>query len=289
MSINGSGTLDSPYEVTTITEFREKAVEPGVTIKLMNDLLCDEEYPKWYTLNGNSSNKPTVDLNGFHIVNIYLQTNQQCMNNMIFKNGQILNIYEYTFDARRVGCGCLFSFCEFENVAITGKLLVVNDSKLFDTCKFSNCYIDLYYGNIKNNISLSCYQNCNFFLTYSNWYGNTLDNRLFWVSGTVTVDQCRFDGTASTIGRIGVGDNYMTFTFCNNILAFKTSSGSRSLFVTTSYRQALVVQNNIYNSDDATFNGYGGVTGLPFASMTDADKLIDANFPCYKVIKKGVE
>lgn len=132
MAIEGSGTQQDPWLVTTYAELVEKAAESGGYIKVANDINITDEYP-----NGNMPelvlNGSTVDGDGKIIANWYNNnaSHSSISGNGIIKNAKIRNIYHVNGSVALSFCkvdhynGYLFENCEISGI-IAGNCCFAN-------------------------------------------------------------------------------------------------------------------------------------------------------------------
>lgn len=261
MAINGSGTEQDPYIITTYDELVEKASESEAYLKIDNDINITDEYPDGDMPVLNIAS--VIDGNGKKISNWYRTNDNYC----ITIAGATSQVYNLTF--ANIYCKPP-SFREF--IHLSG----YNENYHFVSCKFRGiCFYPLFdaadsYGSRNNFSSCSFYIDSKYgegALLNNNWgyvgmrycYVKVtgVSNSLFGTSRQTFADSCYFDCKM----QVGIYDKLTNCVLDMQTNATFTANGSSS--------NAL----NIINSDHAP----NATAGTGYA-LVDDEHWLDVDY-----------
>ncbi|MDO5558133.1 MAG: hypothetical protein Q4F95_00890 [Oscillospiraceae bacterium] len=281
MSTAGEGTEANPWVIHDVTELREKAIVSGAFLKLANNIACGSS--PWTTIAGISNNKSTIDFDGSKLIEPYIQENNRLFENVNVKQGKISDITEDSFNILDNGCAGLFLNCGINDMAISASLDTFQGSgQMFTGCSIDNIRAEIEFVNKKNyGGGVTVFSNTNISDSYVKLYGNTINNRFFYGSQTITVSGTSFEGKAAYFGTF---TDYSVNIY-NNVFNFESSLTAHNFLTIYSWYNRHM-GNNIYNSDIASYNQLDGLKPVTETQINSPDSLLsDAiNFPVNKVV-----
>lgn len=278
--MTGTGTQTDPYLVDNIADFRSACATRDAYIKLTADLDCNSEgYLGWQTL---TSRCKEVDFDGHALINPLIATSNYLTRGMItplYKNGQILNIYENGAN------GVLYSVA-LSNMSISAFLTKPVDKPFLDIVA-EECNFVINNQNLNNKAwfsvgsdlhGMTAFKDCRFEL-----YGNVcMSDSTFrsWnsISSNVTADGCRFEGVIKKTSN----NNFFEGTIQNCVFAINTRNGIDPSI--SSGKLADVANNtNIYQSDISVFSNHGSAIPCTSEQILDPDYLNSVGFTVAEV------
>lgn len=239
--MTGTGSSANPYIVSTVQELREVAVSGSVYIKFGDNIDCNrDKYYEWTTLNIGGCN---IDFNGFALMYVYLGSGQSLFvadsNPFTLANGKITRLFGE--NCNNILKAPWNNPCVLDNIAVSGMNVKSIAEELFLGMSTSLCNFDIYCSSGSSFCSNGNLKNSRIKMDRS--IQNTNFNAL--LSGIITVDGCRIEGSLKTLNA-GLNMNYyLNATINNSVIAIDNTdvvvSGTRPL-----YKSGV---NNIVNVD----------------------------------------
>lgn len=180
--MNGNGTQESPYEITTCQELQEVMATNGAYGIVMNNLDCNEDgIFEWNMYITKDAFFSEIDFQNHILNNVYIKTGGRFCGNSYnklgnIKNASILNVYENGADSFSSNVG------------------------------FYNCAISIYGNSFKSNMFYNSEQSvyidlCNIYIE------NTNSNKKVWFNIWGNSSDCSIKNSKLTLkGNIGNSD-----------------------------------------------------------------------------------
>lgn len=280
--MTGTGTQADPYLVDNITNFRSACSTAYTYVKVMADLDCNKEgYLEWETL---SVTCYEVDFNGHALINPLVANGSIMFSSSVdslFKNGQILNIYENKANmiSNRV------TFVNMSVSAVLNKTTGIPFSNITaEKCNFVinnqnlNNYAWFAVAESKNGIN--SFKDCRFELN-----GNitAVTTSLFntWNNAYTTnliADGCRFEGKIKLNTGTASKPYLLNGRIINSVVALNTleCTGNNSVLANAD-------NTNIYQSDISGLKSHSSAIPCTSEQILDPDYLNSIGFAVAEV------
>lgn len=274
--MKGTGTQTDPYLVDNIADFRAACLSSRVYVKLMADLDCNKEgYHEWETLGVICYE---VDFNGYALINPLVVSGGVMLNSSVdslFKNGQILNIYEN-------GASIISNRVTFVNMTVSAFLNKTTNTP-FTSITAKKCNFVINNQNLNNKAwftvaesknGVNSFKDCRFELN-----GNIATESLFntWKNSDITnliADGCRFEGRVKADYGLASNPYLMNGRIINSVVALNTLGSTGAGAITL----ANADNTNIYQSDISGLQNHGSAIPCTSEQILDPDYLNSIGF-----------